>query len=142
MAARLVAAVAIALCALAAPAQAQTKVQAPPLVGPSSRLPPPADTGTKAVVPTVPVGAKTVRIVNIANQNLGLAYWDGMVAWHDITVPSGGSADVNCPSCGATLTVRFNNGAAVETRQVTLGTVVQLQWSEATKRWALVTTAN
>ncbi|MFO1183700.1 MAG: hypothetical protein U1E56_02795 [Bauldia sp.] len=118
--------------------------KAPPLVGPASRAiqqaaPAQATPPAKTPVPALPIGAKSLRVLNIANQALALAYYDGM-AWHDVSIPSGGTADVNCPGCGTTIALRFNNGATVETRQVALGTVAQLQWADATKRWALVTT--
>jgi hypothetical protein len=82
-----------------------------------------------------PLSRDSIRIRNVGDQPLFLAYWDGQ--WRQISIGAGRVSDVACSKCEGTLTVAFHNGKQNETVKVRGGRAYLLGWSAEAGTWVL-----
>jgi len=78
-----------------------------------------------------------IRIFNIGDQRLFLAYWDGDSAWQQLSVDSGQSRDVVCSKCADAITVAYHNGKENTRVKATGGVTYVLSWSAQAGVWTL-----
>jgi hypothetical protein len=84
-----------------------------------------------------PLAEDRIRIVNIGNQNLFIAYWDGDSAWKQAAIDAGRATEVSCPKCAGTITVAFHNGRENKSLKVKGGGTYLLGWSAQAGAWVL-----
>ncbi len=78
-----------------------------------------------------------VRIVNVGDQRLFIAYWDGEAAWKQAAIEAGRQMEVSCPKCAGTITVAFHDGKETKRVRVKGGDTYFLGWSDQAAAWVM-----
>jgi len=102
-----------------------------PPIGPSAMRPP------REGLDSRPIGPNQVRIINISDQQLFIAYSDGTSSWKNVIISSGLAADIQCLQCGDEVTVAFHNGKENVSVKVKKGSAYSLGWSSQQSAWVL-----
>jgi hypothetical protein len=126
------AAVAITILILISGARADEVPPPRPPIGPSAMRPPPQEG-----LDSRPVAQNQIRIINVTNQQLFMAYWDGASNWKNVSIGSGLATDIQCLQCGDEVTVAFHNGKENVSVKVKMGSVYSLAWSGQQSAWVL-----
>jgi hypothetical protein len=104
-------------------------------------LPPAADLRLPTLQPS-PLPEDRIRVQNIGNQHLFIAYWDGQSAWRDVSVESGRTTDVVCPKCSGTIAVTYHNGREKKSVTAKGGSTYILGWSPQAGVWIFTSSAS
>lgn len=89
-----------------------------------------------------PLGADSIRIKNVGNQQLFIAYRDGDSDWRNLAIGAGLTADVSCPKCAGLITIAFHNGKENTSVRIKGGSIYLLGWSAPAQAWVLTPSAN
>jgi hypothetical protein len=89
--------------------------------------------------PSLP--ADRIRILNIGDRQLFVAYWDGDSAWKPTAIDAGRSTDISCPRCAGMITVAFHNGRENKQIRAKGGEIYVLSWSVPLGSWVLAASA-
>lgn len=88
-----------------------------------------------------PLPEDRIRISNVGNQMLYIAYWDGDSAWKQAAIDAGRSMEVSCPKCAGTITVAFHDGKENKSVKTKGGGTYYLGWSAQAGAWVLSSSA-
>src|SRR5262245_21168372 len=116
-------------------AAGETPAPRPP-IGPKAQemLPDAGDPFTQA---PQPLRDDRIRIVNMGDQRLFIAYWNGESAWQLVAIDSGRTANVLCAKCAGTITVAFHDGRENRSVKAKGGGTYMLRWSAQAGAWIL-----
>lgn len=102
-------------------------------IGPSAMRPPREGLDSRPLA----LAANQIRITNISDRQLFIAYWDGASTWMNMSISSGLAADIQCLQCGEEVTVAFHNGKENVSVKVKMGGAYSLGWSGQQSAWIL-----
>jgi hypothetical protein len=102
-----------------------------PPIGPSAMRPP------REGLDSRPIAPNQIRIINISDQQLFIAYSDGASSWKNVTIGSGLAANIQCLQCGDEVSVAFHNGKENVSVKVKIGSAYSLGWSAQQSAWVL-----
>jgi hypothetical protein len=83
-----------------------------------------------------------VRITNIGNQQLHIAYWDGDGVWKSQDIDAGQPKEILCSKCGGAITVAYHNGKETKQIKLTSGGTYVLGWSDQSGTWMITSGAS
>ena len=88
-----------------------------------------------------PIPRDSIRLNNISNKDLDIAYWNGEGAWKMLTVRSLATLDVPCSKCEDFVVLSFPSGRQRNPLKATTGVVYTLYWSTAMQAWDMYSAA-
>ena len=131
----------LALAALVSAAQAQT-VREPLGANAEPRMIPQERAVQEQLrAPASPIPRDGIRLSNIGNKDLDIAYWNGAGEWKTVTVRSAGMLDVSCPKCVDFVVLYFPSGPQRKPLKAAMGAVYTLYWSTETQAWDIFSSA-
>ncbi len=91
--------------------------------------------------PASPIPRDGIRLNNISNKDLDIAYWNGAGEWKTVTVRSSATLDVPCPKCVDFVVLYFPSGKQRNPLKAAMGAVYTLYWSTETQAWDIFSSA-
>lgn len=87
------------------------------------------------------VSENGIRVVNVGDQQLFIAYWDGDSAWQQRMIDAGRSTEILCVKCGGAITVRYHDGKQDRSVKAKTGGTYFLGWSAQAGAWVFTSSA-